>query len=171
MDDAAFREAYQRHKDVLYRFARRMLGSAAEAEDVVQDTFLLLWRRNAVHSPERGTLRAFLIGITRNLILMRLRAQRRYDELDEDGACDPPIDVVGLDRARIVERAVTALRPLQREALILAEYEELTVEEIAGVTGSELAAVKSRLHRARENLRRTLAPLMERKVAVDATNT
>jgi RNA polymerase sigma factor (sigma-70 family) len=60
---------------------------------------------------------------------------------------------------------VAALPPLQREALILAEYEEMSLEEIARATGVELAAVKSRLHRARENLRRLLAPLLETKGA------
>jgi len=62
-----------------------------------------------------------------------------------------------------VARAVQALPPLQREAVILAEYEEMTLEEIARATEAEIAAVKSRLHRARENLRRMLAPLLEKK--------
>ena len=56
-----------------------------------------------------------------------------------------------------------ALSPLQRETLILAEYEEMALEEIVQATGADLAAVKSRLHRARENLRRMLAPLLETK--------
>ena len=55
------------------------------------------------------------------------------------------------------------LTPVQREALVLAEYEEMSLEEIAEATGVELAAVKSRLHRARVNLRRMLAPLLEHK--------
>jgi len=63
----------------------------------------------------------------------------------------------------MVAEAVAALPPLQREALILAEYEEMSLEEIGRATGVELAAVKSRLHRARENLRRMLAPLMQTK--------
>ena len=66
-------------------------------------------------------------------------------------------------------KAVAALPPLQRESLILAEYEELSLEEIARATESEVAAVKSRLHRARGNLRRLLAPLLESKGKVYGT--
>jgi RNA polymerase sigma factor (sigma-70 family) len=70
----------------------------------------------------------------------------------------------------MVARAVAALPALQREALILAEYEEMSLEEIGKATGAEMAAVKSRLHRARENLRRVLAPLLESRGTVHGTN-
>lgn len=170
MTEAEFREAYRNHKDVLYRFVRRMTGSGAGAEDIVQDAFLLLWRQAAVHDPDRGTLRSFLIGVARNLTLSRLRRDRPYDELEEQTLICSPVDVAGLERWEIVARAVAALPPLQREALILAEYEELSLEEIGRATGAELAAVKSRLHRARENLRRLLAPLLETKGIVHGTN-
>jgi RNA polymerase sigma factor (sigma-70 family) len=65
---------------------------------------------------------------------------------------------------------VAALPPLQRDALILSEYEDMSLEEIAQATGAEIAAVKSRLHRARENLRRLLAPLLETKGAAYGTH-
>ena len=158
MTDPEFREAYGRHKDILYRFAWRMTGSPTAAEDLVQECFLVLLGNPAAFDVRRGTLRSFLIGITRNLSLKQLRGERTFDELDEDYAACQPIDPEGLERAGVVARAVAALPPLQREALILAEYEELPLEEIARIVGAELAAVKSRLHRARENLRRMLAP-------------
>ena len=63
----------------------------------------------------------------------------------------------------MVARAVQMLPPMQREAIILAEYEDLTLEEIARVTQSAVGSVKSRLHRARANLRRMLAPLLEKE--------
>src|ERR1022692_3020478 len=159
MTDAEFRDAYGRHKDMLYRFAWRMTGSAVAAEDLVQDCFLMLWRNAAAYDRQRGTLRSFLIGVTRNLALKRFRRERTFDELGEESAICGPIDPVGRERGEMVAQAVAALPPLQREALILAEYEEMPLEEIARATGAELAAVKSRLHRARENLRRLLAPL------------
>jgi len=163
MTDSEFREAYGQHKDVLYRFAWRMTGSAAAAEDLVQDCFLLFWRNAALFHHERGTLRSFLIGVTRNLALKRLRKERPLDELEEESAVCGQIDPAARERGQMVEQAVGALPPLQRETLILAEYEELSLEEIARATGAELAAVKSRLHRARQNLRRLLAPLLEEK--------
>ena len=169
MTDAEFRDAFHGHKDVLYRFAYRMMGSGAAAEDVVQDCFLALWRNPTGYDPKRGALRAFLLGVTRNLILRRWRDERVHDPVDEDSAICGPIDMEGRQRAEIVSRAVQALPALQREALILAEYEEMSLEEIARATEAELAAVKSRLHRARENLRRMLAPLLAGKGNVYGT--
>jgi RNA polymerase sigma-70 factor, ECF subfamily len=170
MTDAEFREAYQRNKDVLYRFARRMLGSSSEAEDIVQDAFLEFWRDASRFNPKRGSLRSFLIGVTRNLIRRRLRSDRPYDELEEDSNQCGPIDLAGLERAEMIARAVSVLPPAQRETLILAEYEEMSLEEIGCATNADLPAVKSRLHRARENLRRMLAPLLQTKGAAHGTN-
>jgi RNA polymerase sigma-70 factor, ECF subfamily len=165
MTDAEFHEAYGRHKDVLYRFAGRMMGSTAVAEDLVHDCFLMVWQNAAAYRPERGTMRSFLIGVTRNLALKRLKRERPFDELEEGSAVCGPIDTAGRERGEMVARAVAALPPLQREALILAEYEEMSLEEIGHATRVEVAAVKSRLHRARENMRRILAPLLETKGA------
>jgi RNA polymerase sigma-70 factor (ECF subfamily) len=170
MNEAAFRDAYRQHKNVLYRFARRMTGSSAAAEDIVQESFLALWRSRCTYDPARGALRSFLLGVTRNLALQRLRRDRPHEELEEDSSVAGPIDVVGAERGEIVARAVAALPPLQREALILAEYEEMSLEEIGRATDVDLAAVKSRLHRARENLRRMLAPLLEVRGTVHGTN-
>jgi RNA polymerase sigma-70 factor (ECF subfamily) len=170
MSETEFGEAYRGHKDVVYRFARRMTGSSATAEDIVQESFLALWRNDSAYRPERGTLRSFLIGVARNLALQRLRSDRSHDELEEGTSVNGPVDIVGLERAESVARAVAALPLLQREAVILAEYEELSLEEIGQATNAEVAAVKSRLHRARGNLRRMLAPLLEEKDAVHGTN-
>src|SRR6202035_3170405 len=63
MTDAEFRDAFHGHKDVVHRFAYRMTGSASAAEDVVQDCFLILWRKPAAYDPRRGAMRAFLLGI------------------------------------------------------------------------------------------------------------
>jgi RNA polymerase sigma-70 factor (ECF subfamily) len=170
MTDSEFREAYRQHKDVLYRFAWRMTGSAAAAEDLVQDCFLLFWRNAALFHHERGTLRSFLIGVTRNLALKRLRKERPFDELEEESAVCGQIDPAVRERGQMVEQAVAALPPLQRETLILAEYEELSLEEIASATGAELAAVKSRLHRARQNLKHLLAPLLKERGTIRGTH-
>jgi len=147
---------------MLYRFAWRMTGSPMAAEDIVQDCFLVLLRNPGAYDGQRGTLRSFLTGVTRNLALKHLRRERPFEELDTDCVA---IDLSGdTERASLVAAAIAALPPLQRETLILAEYEEMTLDEISLAVGAELAAVKSRLHRARENLRRMLAPLLEKKL-------
>ena len=159
MTDAEFQAVFDEHKDAVYRFAWRMAGSPSAAEDVTQDVFLALLRHPRRFDATRGTLRAFLLGVARNLVLKRWRAEHRYGPLDDEGMAAAPIDLGQGEVGDMVGRAVQALVPLQREVVILAEYEGLTLAEIADAVGADVGTVKSRLHRARENLRRALAPL------------
>ena len=124
---------------------------------------MALWRKPAAYDARRGRMRGFLLGIARNLVLKRWRDERPHQPLDDDASVCMPLDVAEQERAEAVASAILALPPLQREAVVLAEYEEMSLEEIAQATGAELAAVKSRLHRARQNLRRMLAPWLELK--------
>jgi len=168
MTDAEFRDAFHGHKDVVHRFAYRMTGSASAAEDIVQDCFLILWRKPAAYDASRGEMRAFLLGIARNLVLKRWRDERAHEELD-DSFVGQALNIQEDGRAEAVEKAILLLPPLQREAVVLAEYEEMSLEEIAHATAADLAAVKSRLHRARQNLRRMLAHFLEPKGAFHGT--
>jgi RNA polymerase sigma factor (sigma-70 family) len=162
--DTDFQAAFDQHKDVVYRFAWRMTGSAAAAEDITQDAFVGLLRNPDRFDPARGSLRAFLLGIARNLALKRWRAEHRIEPLDDGAAgVEMPVDIERGEVGEIVGRAVQALGPLQREVVILAEYEGLTLAEIARAVDTDVGTVKSRLHRARANLRRTLAPLRSRQ--------
>ena len=166
MTDAEFEAVFEQHKDAVYRFAWRMTSSAAVAEDIAQDAFLALLRHPDRFDPRRGSVRAFLLGIARNLVLKRWRDEHRWEPVDDEQWVAPPVDMIRGETAGIVARAVRSLPPLQREALILAEYEGLSLEEIARAVESEIGTVKSRLHRARENLRRMLAPLKPEIVRV-----
>jgi RNA polymerase sigma factor (sigma-70 family) len=162
--DTDFQAAFDQHKDVVYRFAWRMTSSAAAAEDITQDAFVGLLRNPDRFDPARGSLRAFLLGIARNLALKRWRAEHRFEPLDDGAAgVEMPVDIERGEVGEIVGRAVQALGPLQREVVILAEYEGLTLAEIARAVDTDVGTVKSRLHRARANLRRTLAPLRSRQ--------
>ena len=161
MTDSEFRGAYAGHSNVVFRFAFRMMGSAQDAEDIAQEAFLALWRRPGGYQADRGEVRAYLLGITRNLVLKKWRALRPTEELDPESLTCEPVNLVEMERRQAVAIAVGQLPVLQREALVLAEYEDLTLEEIAGVTGADIAAVKSRLHRARQNLRRMMAALLD----------
>jgi len=163
MTETEFRDAFHCHSGVLYRFAYRMTGSTSSAEDMVQECFLVLWRKPQAYDPNQGTMRSFLLGIARKLVLKRWRDERPEEPLDDEFLFCVPSDLAQKERAESVAKAIQILPPLQREALILAEYEGMSLEEIATATEAELAAVKSRLHRARENLRRMLAPLLEKK--------
>ena len=162
MTDAEFQAAFDEHKDAVYRFAWRMSGPAA-ADDITQDVFVALLRQPERFDPSRGTLRAFLLGIARNLALKRWRKEQRFEPLDEDAMAAEVVDFDNGDVSEMVGRAVRALGPLQREVVILAEYEGLTLAEIAHAVDADVGTVKSRLHRAREKLRRMLASLRHRQ--------
>jgi RNA polymerase sigma-70 factor (ECF subfamily) len=159
-DETSFVALYRRHRTPLFRFAWRLTGSTCTAEDVTQECFLALLKGAPFHA-EQGSIRGYLFGITRNLAFQRARlSQRESEEEDREAAPEQLEELLAAERSEAVARAVGALPPLQREALILFEYEELSLEEIAEATGVEVGAVKARLHRARERLRQRLSPLM-----------
>ena len=163
-DEASFLQLYERHRTPLFRFALRMLGSTSLAEDVTQECFLSVIRRPDLYRPERASLRTYLCGAARHLALKQLRRQGVETTTDEpiedtrDDGTEPLQHLLEEETAEAVRKAVNALPPLQREAVILFEYEDMSLAEIACVAETDVGAVKSRLHRARERLRRSLAP-------------
>jgi RNA polymerase sigma-70 factor (ECF subfamily) len=164
-DEAAFLLLYERHRDAVFRFAYRMLGASAQAEDVTHDCFLSLIRRPEGFDESRATLRTYLLGAARNLSLKSLRRQGQEVALEEfgeeprPGRTEEPLrKLLDEELAFEVSRAVASLPPLQREALVLFEYEELSLKEIAAIAETDVGTMKARLHRARARLRRELEP-------------
>ena len=158
MKNAEFQSIFEANKDAVYGFAWRMTGSAATAEDITQDCFLQLLKLPGRFDGQRGHIRPWLLGVARNLILKRWRAEGRWTQLDDEAfAVEPPLQDCRLEEK--VEHAVHSLPPLQREVLILIEYQGMTLEEAANAVSTEIGTVKARLHRARNNLRRMLEPL------------
>jgi len=131
MTERDFRAAFHAHKDAIFRFAWRMTNSPATAEDIAQDVFLTLLRRPDSYDRTRGALRPFLLGVARNLCLKKWRDEHRWEALDDEDQPAPVVDLAGGETTRIVGAAVQMLVPLQREVLVLAEYEGLSLEEIA----------------------------------------
>jgi RNA polymerase sigma-70 factor (ECF subfamily) len=162
--EQAFLAIYQRHRSAVFQFAWRLTGAQSTAEDVTQECFLAIVS-GAAFDPERGSLRTYLFGIARNLVLQRLRISGR--EAEEPVEAEAQVDVLGdllaTERSELVARAVARLPLFQREAIVLFTFEELSLEEIAKITGVDAGAVKSRLHRARESLRTALAPFLVRE--------
>ncbi len=160
-DERCFHALYERHGTPLFRFAWRLTGSTAAAEDVVQECWVAILQHNG-YRKDCGSVRGYLFGIVRNLAFERLRVSNRESEEAAEGEGDggPLEELLAAERSDAVGRAVAALPALQREALILFEYEDLSLGEIAQATGADIGAVKARLHRAREALRRRLAPLI-----------
>jgi RNA polymerase sigma-70 factor (ECF subfamily) len=151
--EQAFLAIYDRHRSSVFQFAWRLTGSQSAAEDIAQECFLTMVTGTAFDG-NRGALRAYLYGIVRNLVLRRLR--RSGHEAEEPVEAAARVDVLGdllaAERSELVARAVAQLPMLRREAIILFTFDELSLEEIATITGVDAGAVKSRLHRARESL-------------------
>jgi RNA polymerase sigma-70 factor, ECF subfamily len=166
-DQAAFLELYERHRLPVFRFAYRLLGSVENAEDVTHDCFLSLVRKPERFQAERASLRTYLFAAVRNLTLKYFRTAGRegsLDDLAEEPRLAPKQEplrrLLDEELAKQVRDAVMNLPPLQREALVLFEYEELSLSEIAVVTQSDVGAIKARLFRAREGLKRMLRPYL-----------
>jgi RNA polymerase sigma-70 factor, ECF subfamily len=163
-DQAAFVELYERHRTGVFGFAYRMLGATEIAEDITHDCFLSLIKRPENFDPSRGSLKTYLYSAARNLSLKHFRNTARETAVDEYGD-EPPIPVseqplsilLNEELSSKVREAVLSLPPLQREALVLFEYEGLALSEIATILGTDVGAVKARLHRARERLRTSLS--------------
>ena len=166
-EQAAFLELYERHRQPIFRFAYRLLGSVELAEDVTHDCFVSLIRKPENFRSERGSLRTYLFAAARNLALKHFRGVGRETSLDDledetdHSNAQPLRRLLGEELSTLVREAVLSLPPLQREALVLFEYEDLSLNEIAEVTDSEVGAVKGRLFRARERLKSTLRPYLE----------
>ena len=166
-EQAAFLELYDRHRQPIFRFAYRLLGEVDIAEDVTHDCFLSLIRKPENFRPERASLRTYLFAAARNLALKHFRNSGRetgLDELTEEPQLSPRHEplrkLLDEELAAEVRRAVFSLPPLQREALVLFEYEGLSLNEIAEITGADVGAVKGRLYRARERLKSVLRPYL-----------
>ena len=155
------------HADALYRLARRLTGSDADAEDLVQDTFA----RAVGAAPrfEPGTnLRAWLFRILRNAYIDSYRLAKRAprpldDDVDEDGALVRREPVRGDDELERLRRVVgddieaaLASLPDEQRVIVLMDLEGLSEVEVATVVGCPLGTVKSRLARARAALRKQL---------------
>jgi RNA polymerase sigma-70 factor, ECF subfamily len=167
-DQAAFLELYNRYREPIFRFAYRLLGSVEIAEDVTHDCFLSLIRKPENFRPERASLKTYLYAAARNLAMNHFRNQGRetgLDEVNEEPQESPRREplrrLLDEELAAQVRDAVFALPPLQREALILFEYEGLSLNEVAEIAGADVGAIKARLYRAREGLRRILQPYLK----------
>lgn len=155
----AFFQLFEAHSRPLYRFAYRLTGSTVDAEDIVQECFLTLLRSGNSFDPARTALRTYLFGAVRNQALKRMRCRETACEdvpARETESC-PESRLVRLEVHDAVAQAVARLPMNQREVILLAHYEQLTLAEIAELLEIEIGAVKSRLQRARASLKEALA--------------
>lgn len=160
-DPDAFARIFDRHADLVFKFARRRVGDVAVAEDITAQVFLETWRRRREVTLLDGSLRAWLLGIARNLQRRHWRATERKIRAIErlppvDGAPDTGDAVAhrldAINELAQVQRKVDGLSDDHREVLLLAVWEGLSYDEIALVLDVPIGTVRSRLARARQNL-------------------
>jgi RNA polymerase sigma-70 factor (ECF subfamily) len=162
-DAGGFVELVDRHHPACARYARRMLGNAQDAEDVVQETFLRAYLALPRYR-ERDRFKSWLFRILVNQCRSQARrhareARRFVGGPDGDAAAMPGArDEDGPDDA--LQMALDALEPLLREALLLKYGEELAYEDMARVTGANVSALKMRVKRARDAVR----PLLKERM-------
>jgi RNA polymerase sigma factor (sigma-70 family) len=152
------------HSARVYRLAYRLTGNRQDAEDLTQEVFVRVFRSLSSYTP--GTFEGWLHRITTNLFLdqARRKAKIRFDTLGDDGGNGLTSRSAGPDRALLetmfdddVEAALADLPPDFRAAVVLCDVEGLTYEEIADVLSLKLGTVRSRIHRGRSMLRKSLA--------------
>lgn len=159
-DQAAARALTLRHAPALLSLARRLLGDAAEAEDVTQETFLRLWRL-APDWEDRAALRTWLYRVATNLCLDRLRRRRPLSAepvpeiADEAPGADRRLEAG--ERAQALRDALAELPERQRAAIVLRHLEDRSNPEIAETLDVSVEAVESLLARGRRALAARLA--------------
>jgi len=162
-DQQAFRLIVLRYQGPLFRFLGLLGFRGARAEDVAQETFLRAFK--ALHSfdPARAAFSTWLFTIARRLAIAEWRRSQREQPMaaPAEGAPsrtpDPAERTLLTERARRVENALRALPEQLRTTFFLAQLEELSLEEVAELEGCAIGTVKSRVFRAREQLRLVLA--------------
>ncbi|HLK65615.1 MAG TPA: sigma-70 family RNA polymerase sigma factor [Bryobacteraceae bacterium] len=150
----AFDELFARYREPLYGFYRRRLASPERAEDLMQETFLVIIRATERYQP-RALVRTYLYSIALKLLAGERRRQARSSP--GEPAHEPAVPASS-DGAIWVRQALARLDSTEREIVMLREYEQLSYDEIATVLRLPVNTVKSRLFRARMALREFLEP-------------
>ncbi len=169
-DPSAFAELVQRHESRVYTLALKMLRNPADAEDILQETFISALR-GLPRFRKESTFATWLYRIAYNATLMRLRQSHPSVSLDEtlegeeselpreltDWSHDPESVLLNQEARAEMQAAIETLSPPLRSVFVLRDVDGLSTEETAAVLNVSLEVVKTRLHRARLILRNRLA--------------
>ena len=169
----AFDLIVKRYKNQLLNFVYRFLGNAEEAEDLVQETFLRVYRNRKAYQ-KVAKFSTWIYTIAGNLAKTELRKRKRrkffsisdlgYNEKDydiSDEAYNPEKDVDGRMKEEIIHREIDELSPKFREVIVLRDVQQLSYEEISQIVNIPLGTVKSRVNRGRLKLQEKLKHILE----------
>ena len=161
-DERAVGELYDRHNRLLYGLILRILRDRSEAEEVLQEVFVLVWTRAETYNVALGSPAAWLVRVARNRAIDRLRANAvRLRAVESapvpDAAPSPETHAADSERQRVVKRALDALPADQRVLIEQAYYLGLTQSELAERFQLPLGTVKTRIRTGMITLRETLS--------------
>ncbi len=165
-DREAFARLFDRHSPVVLGLLLRVLGSRSEAEEVLQEVFLQIWRQAERYEPGRSTPRGWMLVLARSRALDTVRSRearhRREIEVSADNPhhISQPVGMGGLEEKERQEQLSSALEllpPDQRRCIELAFFEGLTQSQIASRLEAPLGTVKSRIHLGMHKLRQALS--------------
>jgi RNA polymerase sigma-70 factor (ECF subfamily) len=167
-DEAALASLYDRYRLILFGLLVRILGSREEAEDILQEVFIQVWRRAADFDEQRGKPFTWLVTLSRSRAIDRLRQLSARDRLATASAQEAPAeasdaaeDAYRSEQKEIVEGALAQLPEEQRQALLLGYFEGLTQTEIAERLGAPLGTIKTRMRSGMIKLRELLGDRAE----------
>ena len=160
-DMRALEELYDRHSGLLYSAALRILGRAADAEEVLQEAWLQAWNRAESYDVARGAVVAWLLTLLRSRAIDRVRSRASRQRVEQavaeapppQAAEEPPATVAQRQLQEQVTSALEELAPQQRQVLELAYFGGLSQSEIASRLGAPLGTVKSWTRQALMRLR------------------
>jgi RNA polymerase sigma-70 factor (ECF subfamily) len=163
-DERAFRELASRHLPPMLGLARRILGNAADAEDVVQEAMLRVW----TYAPRWRPLALFRTWLTRVVVNLCIDRKRRtpWVELEAAGEIIDPAPHAGAkaerdERDRMVAAGIAQLPARQRAAIMLTYGDGMSNSQVAEILDTSVSAVETLLVRGKQNLRRTLGRLID----------
>jgi RNA polymerase sigma-70 factor (ECF subfamily) len=167
-DELALGLLFDRYRLILFGLLVRILNSRPEAEDILQEVFLQVWRRAADFDEQRGRPFTWLVTLARSRAIDRLRMLASRERLAasaardvSDEASDAVLDAFRSEQREIVAGALAELPEEQRRALMLAYFEGLTQSEIATRLGTPLGTVKTRMRSGMFKLRELLGKRIE----------
>jgi RNA polymerase sigma-70 factor (ECF subfamily) len=163
-DERALAELYDRYRVILFGLLMRILNNREEAEDVLQEVFLQVWRKAEDFDEERGRPFTWLVTLGRSRGIDRLRTLASRERVAEAGArdaveqvSDAASDAFKSEQRGIVNKALAQLPDEQKRPLMLAYFDGLTQSEIATRLGAPLGTVKTRMRTGLMTLRELLA--------------
>lgn len=157
-DELALEKIYRRFSALVFTVALRSLGDVTEAEDVVQKVFVAAWTGRHTYKPERASLSAWLMGITRNKVADTHQARTKQRKIQNEMSANflPAPDTMDIAERLIIADEISKLDAVPQKVLKMAFYEDLTHAQIAERLALPPGTVKSHIRRSLIKLRRRL---------------